>query len=765
MSSIAAISNAEYRVLDRMTHFEHIPILESDVRTYEFSSFKRIAEAADKNSWLYERNGERVMFHDEGPGCVTRLWVTGVDDQTSRINFYFDGESEASFSVTPYELYESGMFPYPIVAGPNESAGGRVSYVPIPYEKSLMITDVGADAVRYYNITYENYAEGTEVESWTAETSYLQLAEQLAAVGRDPKPVTGNEYLTGSGDLANGHALLLLDTYGSGVVQSVEFDFDAVPAEVLKSCTISMEFDGMKTVDQIPLGEFFGSAVGEVDVLSQPIGMRTNGNWYCYFPMPFWESARIQITNNSDVALSNFVHEVAVNSDGPARETAGYFHARYREAAYSADADDLVLFDESGCSGKFVGLSLYMEGEGNGFRGMLYLEGDARVYVDGAEHPFIHGTGNEDWFNGAYYYNDYSDKGANQAEEIFCMPYHGLPAKYHCHGAESWTQAYRFNISDPINWTSSLLFTIEHGQYPAYEGGYYSCVTYSYQRPGAASFPIAVISAANAYDYFYTCDGVPATNTAKFITPRAEENAPEITLVGYSNVTASAFSVSIPPENEGVILQLVSDFSSSTNTATVSMGDRVVGRWCQLDLNYTNSPFGWGINEVFLPVEVTGNKNRLDLSISYSAPATEYRIKVIPLSNPLEPGALYQEWIQQFSGLRSFTNYTDNPDADAFDNFTEYVFGGNPEGHDQHLDTIGSFRKTAEGLVEFSYPKRIDENLVYSVQICTNLASGSWSIHKPLSTDEGVGEHGFSMVTNQMPGAHLGFFRLLVEER
>jgi hypothetical protein len=747
-----------------MTHFEWIPILEPDVRTHEFSSFKRIAEEADYNSWLYEKNGERVMFYDEGPGCVTRLWITGVSDHYSQLKFYFDGETNASFSATPNELYTSGLYPYPLVADPSESAGGRVSYIPIPYEKSLIITDSGNTKIPYYNITYENYAEGTEIESWTGMESYQEIAEYLSSVGSDPKPVTKNDYLNGSPDIMGGDALVLLNAYGSGVVQSLEFDLDTVSSETLDGMRISMEFDGVTTVDQIPLGEFFGSAVGVVDVLSQPIGMRTNGLWYCYFPMPYWESAKIQIENYSGVTISNFVYEVGTTPDVFQQETAGYFCARYRKAYYSEDDGDLVLFDESECAGKFVGLSLYMEGDGGGYYGMRYLEGDARVYVDGAEHPFIHGTGNEDWFNGAYYYNDYPDKGANQAEEIFCMPYHGLPAKYHCHGADSWTQAYRFNISDPINWTSSLLFTIEHGQYPTYEGGYYSCVSYSYQKPGAASYSVAEITAANACDHFYVCDGMNATNTAKFITPRAEMDAPEVTLVGFSNVMHSGFSVSIPPDNEGVILQSLSDFTAGTNSAAISIDGDIAGRWSHVDTCYTNSTFGWGINEVFLSADMTKGKNRLDISIDYSAPATEYRFRVLPLSDNLKLGELYQDWIHQYSGLRSFTNLTDNLDGDAYDNFEEYALGGDPSKADDRIPTIRAFRKNIEGQLEYSFQKRVDDSLTYSVEYCDNLATGGWCALEPIYEATGNSSiDGLGMVTNVVPMDGHGFFRLRVK--
>jgi hypothetical protein len=256
---------------------------------------------------------------------------------------------------------------------------------------------------------------------------------------------------------------------------------------------------------------------------------------------------------------------------------------------------------------------------------------------------------------------------------------------------------------------------------------------------------------------------VIATNTAKFITPRAEVDAPEVTLVGFSNVMHSVFSVSIPPDNEGIILQSLSDFSAGTNSAVVSIDGDIAGRWSHVDTCYSNSTFGWGINEVFLSADMTKGKNRLDLSVDYSAPATEYRFRVLPLADNLKLDGLYQDWIQQFSGLRSFTNLTDNLDGDVYDNFEEYAFGGNPDGIDGYFQTIGAFRKNAEGQLEFTFPKRVDDNLSYSVVYRDDLATGDWSVLEPFYEAVGNPVDGLSMVTNTAPIDEHGFFRLQVE--
>jgi len=498
--------------------------------------------------------------------------------------------------------------------------------------------------------------------------------------------------------------------------------------------------------------------------------MRTNGNWYCYFPMPYWESATIRIHNGSADPISNLDAQVATHESAYDKALAGYFCARRRSASYPKVSDDLVLFEESGVAGKFVGISLYMEGDGGGGGGMVYLEGDARIYIDGSMHPFIHGTGNEDWFNAAFYYNDYSDKGANQAAELFSMPFHGLPAKYHYHAADNWTQAYRFNISDPIGWTSSMLFTMEHGGYPVFDSGYYSVVGYSYQQREPSTYVAAEVSRDTANNHYYSCDGVLSTNTAKFITPNAELAAEDVLYRGYSNVLTSTFSASIPPDNDGVIIQSLSDFSAGTNTATVRVGGRVVGSWSQMDLGYTNSPFGWGVTEVVLPASVTKGVRRLDVEISYSVPSTEYGFRVLPIAGRPHMDSYYRSWVENYIGLRCFTNMTDDLDGDGLDNLAEYAVGGSPVSGENAGFSFSPEVITAgpTNYLKYVYAKRKDSGprgLVYSIEQADDLLLGSWSQVDVDPTGVGVLDAEFDSVTNHIPigDVRQEFFRLRVE--
>ena len=100
------------------------------------------------------------------------------------------------------------------------------------------------------------------------------------------------------------------------------------------------------------------------------------------------------------------------------------------------------------------------------------LEGDDRIYVDGEATPSFHGTGLEDYFNGAWYYDG-----------LFNRPLHGLVEK-----APIRTSQYRFHLPDRIGFERSLSFTFEFGDANRARG-YMSSVAYWYQDEPRAATP------------------------------------------------------------------------------------------------------------------------------------------------------------------------------------------------------------------------------------------------------------------------------------
>src|SRR5262249_1656512 len=85
-----------------------------------------------------------------------------------------------------------------------------------------------------------------------------------------------------------------------------------------------------------------------------------------------------------------------------------------------------------------------------------YLEGDERVYVDGAATPVMYGTGTEDFYESGWYFRDGTP---------YTMPMAGNPA-WELNGdgcVNDCTGAYRLMRGDAVAFSANLRFDIQHG--------------------------------------------------------------------------------------------------------------------------------------------------------------------------------------------------------------------------------------------------------------------------------------------------------------
>ena len=224
--------------------------------------------------------------------------------------------------------------------------------------------------------------------------------------------------------------------------------------ELLEKLRLRITFDGETTVDA-PLGEFFGTGLGEYAVTSLLLAVDPSPDgWYTsWWPMPFERSATVELVNGSDETVALAEGSVAWRRGGP--KGLGRFHAT-SERGHTVDGEDWTFLDVEG-AGKVVGVSHTMLGEPNpaSIGSRNYLEGDERVWVDGEATPSLHGTGTEDFYEGGWYFRT----------GTFSNPMNGAPGyEIQDMGCDySCTSAYRLLIGDAIQFTSSIRFGIEHG--------------------------------------------------------------------------------------------------------------------------------------------------------------------------------------------------------------------------------------------------------------------------------------------------------------
>lgn len=223
---------------------------------------------------------------------------------------------------------------------------------------------------------------------------------------------------------------------------------------------------------EVPVSDFFGMGFGEWrDYQSLPLNM-TSGGYNCYWPMPFHKSARITVENRSKVKVDSFYYNVDIETHDKLPKDSLYFHAQFRRVR-TVNGKPVTLLETTG-RGQYVGTLLSMQSLKA--RGLGFLEGDEQVYVDGEKTPSIIGTGTEDYFSSGWYY----DTG------VYSALYHGVTIKDDRPGR---INTYRWHIEDPIPFTKSLKFDIEHGGVNDAPDTDYSSVAFWYQTHPHPKFP------------------------------------------------------------------------------------------------------------------------------------------------------------------------------------------------------------------------------------------------------------------------------------
>lgn len=272
--------------------------------------------------------------------------------------------------------------------------------------------------------------------------------------------------------IASGETIVLADIPGAGIIKHIWMTLDCPDPMIRRNAVLRMYWDGETSPSvEAPLGDFFGQGWGEAyNYVSLPVAAAPSGGkaLVCYFPMPFGDGAKVTLENESETDIRAYFYYIdyEVHPNMPA--SAGRFHAWWNreltevrpeggetewglagpEENNASDEFNYRFADIEG-KGHFVGIQYFVDNPGP----MWYGEGDDMWLVDGEPWPgSLHGTGTEDFFNGAWCPN-----------ELYAHPYFGyarVPDKF---GWMGRTHGYRFFLEDPVYFEKSLRASIEHG--------------------------------------------------------------------------------------------------------------------------------------------------------------------------------------------------------------------------------------------------------------------------------------------------------------
>lgn len=264
----------------------------------------------------------------------------------------------------------------------------------------------------------------------------------------DPKLQNGD-----SRPIAPGQTITVADVKGSGRFTHIWFTIADEDPDPLRSLVLRITWDdSSKPAVECPMGDFFAQGPGQyVEYRSAPVSVGGSMALNCYWPMPFNRHAVVTVTNEGkgrvDALYYNLDYRLENHSQGSIR----YFHTQYRNDFPAPKGVPLTICQTVG-SGQFVGTVVTVLANSDGWWG----EGNDNWYVDGSSKPTISGTGSEDYFCGAW------DFGHAFQTPFFGVTYYDNE-KFGGEKRGIQNTVYRWHIQDPVVFTKSLLFTLEHG--------------------------------------------------------------------------------------------------------------------------------------------------------------------------------------------------------------------------------------------------------------------------------------------------------------
>jgi hypothetical protein len=614
-----------------MEHPELLPLLPSDgTETRQSSSCDPSASNNDGNftnsyTKYIDTNGEYVIFDASGPGCLYRqqinVWSRGRKKGAgdAHIKYYFDDESKPRVDSSIDDLFGGKVAPFTepfAFLDPHPRFG--ILYYPFSFQKRLKVTTTGDFSKLpdpnscWYQYTYLTYPNTNRVTTWVGPGQDSPMVRnQWTHLGTDPKSTAGNITVSKNVTIKNGRSAVIADLRGAGSIAGLKLRLEPYGREEFYHTILRIYWDGSKhpAVD-MPIGLFFGGGgetyancrhLPEMSLHNLFYGFDgTNHDFYCYWPMPFWHSARVELVNESGADLKSVSCEVQYKPTSvltyPVGQ-AGYFCAKRTLARDPGRGLFNTVFDESG-QGRVVGISFYST--------QYAMDGDEFTYIDGSRTPQIHGDGTEDDHNQGYGGDAYQ-------KPLWGGLVNGYQTAYRLY----YNDSYIFNQHIRINYE----FSREGGHD---NGGETDVVVYYYKSPFGGNLLLTdqldVGDSVSEAAHQYAVTGQTAMETRCSGYDGYERNYEYDTCQddGRAFNGCSEFTVKISPANNGVELRrrLYRSGNGQQRAIVYVDGTRVNERpWDVCTLSSAPWYQGWYDADFEIPAAYTRGKHQIRLRI------------------------------------------------------------------------------------------------------------------------------------------------------
>jgi hypothetical protein len=562
----------------------------------------------------------------------------------------------------------SATFPTPLNYTWATTKGADLIATPIPFERSFQM----AYSRTHYGTGYYIYDKfvpdiplSRPIESWDENRAPDQdVLDLISKSGTDIAPSTDAREVTGIVNIPAVGSVTTIDLIGRNVIRALTFSVSQGQADAFKSVRLRVTWDKRKrpSID-VPIALFYGAGTlynrenREYLVKAFPVSIRfANGHIYfaCYFPMPFFRSARIELVG-SGKAVEGIAWGVRTLLLHEPANQLGYFHATYRDIPQPEMGNDMLLLDTRNIegardwSGSFVGTSLIF----SHMAGLRTLEGDPRFFFDDSLTPQAQGTGTEEWGGGGDYWG-----GVNMSLPFVGHPVGASGPQVAVNAEDQIESAYRFLLADLMPFGKNAVIRMEHGGMDE-SAEHYETIAYWYGLPAPSlietdQLQIGDPADEHAHEYFSPQASEPYAISSRYEwgvdTLGGREIFPETKDRGRATTTTSEFRLRLRPNNLGVLLRRKLDYSFPNQRAQVYIADdsrsdwKLAGVWYLAGSNtvvYSNPKQELGATQHIVE---TSNRRFRDDEFLIGSNLTRGRKRIwvkiafTPLNRPLYPG-------------------------------------------------------------------------------------------------------------------------------
>jgi hypothetical protein len=577
------------------------------MRAYMRSTYDRRGgnEGADASHFLYQLSDTfNVTLDLEGPGLL--LFSRYNHWHGSPWHYVVDGtdhivqETSTNDPLHPAPdsvFLPAGPFPSPLNWTWATTKGADLVWTPIPFERSFQLAYTRTHYGTGYYI-YDRFVAGTPLShplrSWNESGAPAQdVLDLISSSGTDIAPKSGCKFVSGAADLPAHSAITVARLHGKAAVRALDFSIPRDQAPDFKNVRLRITWDGRRNPSiDAPIALFYGAGTlynrdnREYLVKAFPVNIRfADDRVYlsCYFPMPFFKSARIDLIGTNH-AVSRIEWSVRYMPLSEPASQLSYFHASYKDFPHPTPGNDLLLLDtreaEGGgdWSGQLAGTSFIFSHDAN----LRTLEGDPRFFFDGSLTPQAQGTGTEEWGGGGDYWG-----GLNMTLPFVGHPVGARSLQSAVNDEDKIESAYRFLLSDLMPFGKNAVIRLEHGGADE-STEHYETVTYWYGLPSPSlvetdSLEIGDAASEKKHAYSSPQASAPYTITSRYEwgvdALNGKEVYPADTDHGRTTTGASEFRLRLRPDNLGVLLRRKLDYSFPNQRAEVYIADQANSDW------------------------------------------------------------------------------------------------------------------------------------------------------------------------------------------